>query len=80
MDKTLKNHILSTVRAFDLILKLRARPKYQLLFVTNKSTRFTAYLSCGLDFCLNQQLWVLCSPCRPLSTTVKVVTVHPVKL
>ena len=75
MDKILKNHILSTVSAFDLILKLRARPKYQLSSGTIKSTNFTAYLLCVLDFCLNQQLWVLCSLGEPLSTTVKVVTV-----
>ena len=41
LDKTLKIHVSSTVRAFDIIAKLRAKQKYQ-LSSGHKSTRFDA--------------------------------------
>ena len=48
--KTLNCHISSTVRAFDLIPKLRARPKYQL----SSGTKYTNVIQCDSRRCICQ--------------------------
>ena len=62
------------VRAFDLISRLRARPKYQLSSDTKLPCESALYLALhGWDFCLHQPLMVMRSRGEPESTRVKVV-------
>ena len=68
--KTLNCHISSTVRAFDLIPKLRARPKYQL----SSGTKYINVIQCDshrhyLDIDTTQS--ILNNPSGPQSNAIK---------
>ena len=71
--KTVKWNIFRTIRAFDIMQKLRARPKYQLSSSTKCPDISLLYLVWLRFFCLYQILLVMCSRGEPLLTTLKVV-------
>ena len=70
---SLNCHILLTIRAFDLILTLRARPECQLsadIHSHKAATKYLPYISTNLDLSLNQPLFVMRSRGGPISTTL----------
>ena len=71
--KTLNCHLSKTVRAFDLIPTLRARPEYQLSADIHSPKSWTKYANKLLLY-LIKPLLVMRSHGEPKSTTVKVVT------
>ena len=62
-----------TIRAFDLILTLRARPEFQLsadIHSHKAATKYLPYISTNLDLSFNQPLFVMRSRDEQISITL----------